>query len=469
MSDRAGPVYEVAFLVAPGIAAEVDAWLEQRTRSAASIPGVVDCRLIAAGGEAGRLQRICQFLFSDDDTLDDYLSADGGSIEAGVAAAFGDDVHARSRVLREDRQVNVPGSTAGACLNCGTQLRGQYCGHCGQRSRSRLISLWELVSDAFGDLFEIDSRLWQTLIPLMLRPGRLTYDYLQGRRARFMPPFRMYLVMSLVFFVVAFFDPREQLRLLFEEPPAGDSAEAEAPPEGDSGQAAADSKEPGGELGAARQEIIDELIREGVIDASQLPDQVLAGPGDSGAVRLQLGADEGDIIRCDIDQSDLEDLPDWLARRLTIERMQRVCERTQIDNGRALLDKLLDNIPAALIVMLPLMALVLKGLYPLSRRYYVEHLLFVVHFHAFFFLILTLQVLVVRLGALFASLPEAITALALVVASLYIPVYLFIALRKVYGQGRLLTSVKYVALVTSYFVGFAVTMLGALAISAFSI
>ena len=50
------------------------------------------------------------------------------------------------------------------CLNCGTELRGQYCGHCGQRASSRLISLWELTRDAFGDLLELDSRLWRTLL-----------------------------------------------------------------------------------------------------------------------------------------------------------------------------------------------------------------------------------------------------------------------------------------------------------------
>ncbi len=67
-------------------------------------------------------------------------------------------------------------------------------------------------------------------------------------------------------------------------------------------------------------------------------------------------------------------MPDWLARRVTVERMQRICEKTQLDDGRALVDNLLDNIPAALIVLLPLMAFVLKVLYPLSKRYYVEHL-----------------------------------------------------------------------------------------------
>ena len=59
---------------------------------------------------------------------------------------------------------------------------------------------------------------------------------------------------------------------------------------------------------------------------------------------------------------------------------------------------MLDNMPVALIVLLPVMALVLKALYPLSRRYFVEHLLFFVHFHSFFFLILTLQILFSRLA-----------------------------------------------------------------------
>ena len=102
------------------------------------------------------------------------------------------------------------------CLNCGTTLGGQYCGNCGQRATSRLISVWELLRDAFGDLLELDSRLWRTLIPLVTRPGQLTRDYLEGRRARFMPPFRMYLVLSILFFLVAFFDPREELGILFE-------------------------------------------------------------------------------------------------------------------------------------------------------------------------------------------------------------------------------------------------------------
>ena len=290
----------------------------------------------------------------------------------------------------------------------------------------------------------------------MARPGLLTHDYLQGRRARYMPPFRMYLVLSVLFFLVAFFDPQEKLGLLFEPEP-DTPADVVEDDESDERERSAEE---------IKQEILEELAAEGIVlGGDNLPVE-LTDDGSS----LNITFDENGAARteCNVEQSDLDDLPAWLARRLTVERLQRMCERTQIDDGRSLIDNLLENVPAALIVLLPLMALVLKGLYPLSRRYYVEHLLFFVHFHAFFFLILTLQVLFSRLMALLGT-PETLTVLALVASSFYIPVYLFVSMRRVYGQGRAVTFFKYIVLTFAYASGFLATMLGALAIAAFSI
>jgi len=334
------------------------------------------------------------------------------------------------------------------CLNCGADLRGQYCGICGQRARGRLISLWELLQDAFGDLFEIDSRLWRTLIPLLIRPGRLTRDYLEGKRARYMPPFRMYLVLSVIFFVIAFFDPQDDLSLLFEpepEPTAEEIAEKREATEADV------------------NEVLDDLTEEGVITA----DQAAAVYDDDDIDVTIYGDDEGglnfhiDPVTGDCEFSGQEELPEWLKRRLTKERLEATCERIGADEGKTLGNLVADNIPIALIVLLPFMALVLKALYPLSRRYFVEHLLFFVHFHAFFFLILTLQILFSRLAGLI-RLPEAIGILVLVAASFYIPVYLYKAMRLVYGQNFFVTFIKYITLVIAYMVGATLTMLGAL-------
>ena len=133
--------------------------------------------------------------------------------------------------------------------------------------------------------------------------------------------------------------------------------------------------------------------QQGIIvrDKELLEDPQVDDTGNSVALDITDGESDFD---CDISDIESADIPQWLSRRVTPERFQLMCERIRADDGRALLDKLLDNVPVALFILLPLMALMLRVLYPLSKRYYVEHLLFVVHYHAFFFLILTLQILV---------------------------------------------------------------------------
>ena len=145
-----------------------------------------------------------------------------------------------------------------------------------------------------------------------------------------------------------------------------------------------------------------------------------------------------------------------------------MCERVTADDGRAFFGKLLDNAPVGLFILLPLMALILKVLYPLSKRYYVEHLLFVVHFHAFVFLILSLQILFSRLVSL-ASLPEGLSDLSTFAVFLYLPVYLYKGMRRVYEQGHAFTSLKVLVLWLAYFTGLLVILGFAGLAAAFSI
>jgi hypothetical protein len=452
MARRQGPIYEITFFVAEDVISEHETWFANKAQVSLNLSGVLDYQLFSiSDNEAGGKGRVCQFTLLDNDALDEFIDGIGADITAEAIDLFGEQAAASERILREDKSIETGAAEIEDCLNCGAHMRGQYCGHCGQRSSSRLISLWELVRDAFGDLFELDSRLWNTLVPLLRRPGLLTHDYLQGRRARYMPPFRMYLVLSVLFFLVAFFDPQEKLGLLFEPEPVSTADIIEDEIEAD--QASDDQLGVADEL---KQEVAKEFSAEFGLRESDESDE---SDDDS----------DSDLEECaDMEQSDLDDMPGWMARRLTLERVKRVCEQVQLDQGQSLLNRLLDNLPAALIVLLPIMALVLKGLYPLSRRYYVEHLLFFVHFHAFFFLILTLQILFARLTALL-SIPEAISVIALVASGFYIPVYLFISMRRVYGQGRAVTFLKYIVLTLAYASGFLVMMMGALAIAAFSI
>ncbi len=448
------PIYEVTLFINRDTVADVDAWLEKHIRRALRNAAVADCYVVEmAEDDTGRLSRVCQHVLEADEALNDFIDNDAEEIEADIAALFGDQVEVRGRVLREDPLVDIPTDESPYCLNCGAQLRGQYCGYCGQRSRSRLISLWELISDAFGDMFELDSRLWRTLGPLLRRPGLLTADYLQGKRVRYMPPFRMYLVLSLIFFLVAFFNPREELGILYE-------------PQTEAELAAIEEEQ----ADALREEIAEQLesIPEGTLteeelaEIAEITERIDEGP----EVRITDASGEvGDD--CDVDLGTMEEDWPWLAKRVTPDRVQALCERIQEDGWRWLAKEIIEDTPVALILLLPLMAFVLKVLYPLSRRFYVEHLLFFVHFHSFFFLMLILTVVYSRVGG-WIRLPEVAVVLPIVVAGLYIPVYLFLAMRRVYGQGRLVTFLKYIALLAAYLFGSFMLMFGTFMVAAFS-
>ncbi|MEM8815614.1 MAG: DUF3667 domain-containing protein [Pseudomonadota bacterium] len=379
-----------------------------------------------------------------------FLERESNESYPGAEQHFGADLQTSSRVLREDTSYPERESPP-ACLNCGAVLRGQYCGNCGQRARGRLISLWELVRDAFGDLFELDSRIWQTLIPLLVRPGRLTHDYLAGRRARYMPPFRMYLVMSLIFFVVAFFNPREELALLYAPDDVEDEAEPASLGENPAEEPAPETDEPGTAIPEHAREDFERIG----IDVDEINRLVAeAETNDGGGLNVSFGDDEdgSSAEDCDLDW-DVSNMPQWVQVRLSPSRVKAVCERIRADDGDSFGKRLLDNIPLALFILLPLMALVLVFLYPLSKRYYVEHLLFFVHFHAFFFLMLTLQVLWARLIGSFNG-PGWLVVLPIVATSFYIPVYLFKAMRRVYEQGWFTTFLKYLLLLVAYALGF---------------
>jgi hypothetical protein len=90
-----------------------------------------------------------------------------------------------------------------ACLNCGAPLTGRYCANCSQAADVHVPSTRELLHEALEGITHSDSRLWRTLKLLWFEPGKLTVEFVAGRRASYLPPFRLYLVLSVIFFLVA--------------------------------------------------------------------------------------------------------------------------------------------------------------------------------------------------------------------------------------------------------------------------
>ena len=90
------------------------------------------------------------------------------------------------------------------CANCGTIVEDRFCTSCGQLASDFHRPIWDLVMSSLADTFALDGRLWRSLPLLLFRPGRMTRNYLDGQRARYVPPFRMFLLASVIFFFTLF-------------------------------------------------------------------------------------------------------------------------------------------------------------------------------------------------------------------------------------------------------------------------
>lgn len=88
------------------------------------------------------------------------------------------------------------------CKNCQSTLNGQYCSTCGQRDMDLERPIWGLVKDLGAETFEVDGRIGRTLKTLFRHPGMLTSEFLAGRRRAYTSPLRLYLAISISFFVV---------------------------------------------------------------------------------------------------------------------------------------------------------------------------------------------------------------------------------------------------------------------------
>jgi hypothetical protein len=90
-----------------------------------------------------------------------------------------------------------------ACANCETPIQGRFCHVCGQVADNHHRSILHMAWEAVEGLFHLDGRLWRTVPALFFRPGQLARDYMEGRLARHVPPFRMFLVTLLMFILAA--------------------------------------------------------------------------------------------------------------------------------------------------------------------------------------------------------------------------------------------------------------------------
>ncbi len=89
------------------------------------------------------------------------------------------------------------------CQNCDTAFKGNFCPNCGQRARDNHDrSIKHLLGEFFGNLFFLDSRMWVSIKYLLFKPGLMTYEYMSGKRRKFLAPISIFLFSNLAYFFV---------------------------------------------------------------------------------------------------------------------------------------------------------------------------------------------------------------------------------------------------------------------------
>jgi hypothetical protein len=293
------------------------------------------------------------------------------------------------------RDVVVPEASAvvpARCKNCDAVLLGRFCANCSQAADVHVPTTKELVHELLEGITHSDSRLWRTLKTLWLKPGKLTEEFVAGRRVAYLPPFRLYLVLSVIFFLLASFVP----------------------------------------IGVEVVSFSD-VLKPGhpATDAS--------------------AAAAKSITSCA--EANFPPHPAWNPR------IRHVCEALQGEKSGNWLHLVINTLPKAMFIFLPLIAFLNMLMYWRPRYRYAEQLLFFVHLHAFYFSVAILLLLIAEAADSWPKL-EGIAGFLSTALGWTLPVYSLLALHRVFRRSWLGTLFKGVVLFFVYSIVFGLTVAG---------
>ncbi|MEP6484596.1 MAG: DUF3667 domain-containing protein [Rudaea sp.] len=353
------------------------------------------------------------------------------------------------------------------CSNCGAELRGEYCFNCGQPVKGMIRPLSSMLHDVADTIFNIDSRIFRTLWPLLIRPGYLSNEYFAGRRVRFVTPFRLYFFLSIAaFFAMQLWIGDMNLGGVTFDADGGQStsfAKLLTPEEviarRDSVIAGLESAKAATGVSAKATSRIERS--EGKIrDKADQRIQYLKGLADAKAKGVEPPNPSPDV---DEDNSHLELfgtewdekknpvhigwLPEFANARLNsaLGRMRGNSSKIESD-PKPFIVGIFGVLPQVLFVVMPLFALLLKIFFIFKRRLYMEHLIIALHSHSFiFFALLLITGMSALHGWAETAAPWLSNTLGVLIFILgwWIPIYLFLMQKKVYKQGWILTTLKF--------------------------
>ena len=316
------------------------------------------------------------------------------------------------------------------CENCGAQLTGHYCGQCGQAAVDYRRSFRHVIADVLESFLNWDSKFFTTIALLILKPWRLTNEFLAGKRVRYVNPLRLYLLASILFFFAVNYGAKD-LRLQPGKLSPKDRAELEA-----------DLKK--GDLPPAAREQLEALLRESPSPNSSPPS---TSPSPATSVPSPPSpAPETDKQKQEYGK--IGERPfvvfDETKSTTPFERWIEARAKDKMgEHGTKMglfIATLFSNLPYMMLCCIPLFAFVLKFLYLFRRVLYIDHLIYALHIHAFAYLAILL------IGFISAGLRHVAPALSgWIMAALIVTVIvqLLFSIRRVYRQGWFMSVFKF--------------------------
>ncbi|MFD2564487.1 DUF3667 domain-containing protein [Aquimarina rubra] len=334
------------------------------------------------------------------------------------------------------------------CLNCNVPLDviDRYCHNCGQINTTKKLSFKDFFNEFFASIFSYDSRLRHTIVGLLFRPGMISKDYVEGKRIKYANPFRFYLSVSILFFIInGLFIDFDQVALQFNS---------------DQKEAAEDAK---------RSKISAIEIQTGSPDTTKIAKNSSNEVYFSEAQLDTMGMFTAIRKRWKTYKSHYKTTGELVANTAldSLKHKQNTYTRylysrsiktkNLSDNPMELLVFVFNKLPFIIFFFLPIFALMMWLLYIRKPFNYMEHLVFIFHTQTMFFILMGISILIDQISE---------TEVASSIAMLVFLFYLYKAMRKFYQQGRAKTIVKFLLVNVLFFIlagiGSIITIIGSM-------
>jgi len=340
-----------------------------------------------------------------------------------------------------------------ACKNCGhpLDLSDKFCPNCSQANSTKKLTLKDFFDEFFSSVISYDSQLLKTLVAMLWYPGKITKDYINGKRVSYTNPFRFLLSLAIVYFLMMSYDSDfSKLNDLGVDMGTSDIIDDNGTLKINIG-----SDEQQNEL----QKVVDSLkINKEIIEvtnAIKLNDSILlSNPGfhynkykDSAFARRLIGKYE--IVNLLMKKKKLRKFNKMKEDYGVLESPEnKVIFNTAGSVSKftrqpgSFVNDLISKLPFTTFFFLPVFTIFIWLMYIRKKYNYTDHLIFSFHNQSLLFILLIISFLVntifdVSSGWVFITIFST---------------YLFLAMKKFYNQGTFKTIVKYLLLNTIFFI-----------------